>query len=114
MQTSYLNVDMGLFLKFDTDQTSGRPIGCSGLKNTRWLENKKRESDVPHGCSLNQALDESGMKMHEIVELFAKDSQLWINEFILVFQKMQENGYAPGTLSCSWKYDVENQWPQTC
>ena len=114
MQTSYLNVDMGLFLKFDTDEMSGRPIGCSGLKNIRWLENKKRESDVPHGCPLNEALDDSGLKMHEIVELFAKDKQLWINEFILVFQKMQENGYEPGNLSCGWMYDTENQWPRAC
>ena len=114
MQTSYLNVDMGLFLKFDTDKLTGRPNGCSGLSNPRWLGNQIRESDVPHGCPLNQARDDNGDKMHEIVELFARNSQLWINEFMVVFQKMQENGYKAGDLSCEWKYSTTNQWPQPC
>ena len=99
MQSSYLNVDMGLFLKFGTNQTSGRPIECSGFNNRRWLENKRRNSGAPHGCPLNDAMDTSGLKMHEIVQLFADDQQTWIDEFAAVFQKMQENGYDAGTLS---------------
>ena len=39
--------------------------------------------------------------MHEIVEKFANDEQAWINEFVPAFQKMQENGYDPGTLTSS-------------
>ena len=98
MQSSYLNVDMGLFLKFNTDSTSGRPTGCSGLNNAKWLQNKRRVSDL-HGCPLNDAMDADGSKMHEIVEEFANDNQLWVNEFTAVFQKMQENGYDSGDLS---------------
>ena len=96
---------MGLFLKFSTDDTSGRPIGCSGLSNVKWLQNRRRMSGAPHGCPLNDAMDDSGLKMHEIVELFANDIQTWINEFVDVFQKMQENGYVPGTLS-----SAPNNW----
>ena len=114
MQTSYLNVDMGLYLKFETDNTSGRPIGCSGFTNPVWLQNKKRESDEPHGCPLNDAKDEQGLVMHEIVELFANNQQLWINEFIEAFEKMQENGYESGKLTCAWKYDLNNQLPRSC
>ena len=46
-------------------------------------------------------MDESGLKMHEIVELFAEDQQSWITEFIPVFEKMQQNGYASGALTTS-------------
>ena len=101
MQTSYLNSDMGLFLKFDTDAKSGRPKGCSGLNDQNWLTNKRRQPKKPHGCPLNNAMDNSGLKMHEIVQKFADDEQAWINEFVPTFQKMQENGYLPGSLSTS-------------
>ena len=92
---------MGLFLKFDTDEKTGQPIGCSGLNDRMWLSNQRRMVKKPHGCPLNDALDESGLKMHEIVEEFANDEQAWINEFVPVFQKMQENGYNDGSLTTS-------------
>ena len=114
MQTSYLNVDMGLYRKFETDNSSGRPTGCTGFNNPMWLQNRKRESDVPHGCPLNDARDENRMAMHEIVELFANNQQLWIDEFLTVFEKMQENGYGSESLTCAWKYDAKNQWPIPC
>ena len=101
LTTSYLQSDMGLFLKFDTDEATGRPTGCSGFNSPRWLANRWREPKKPHGCPLNDAMDESGLKMHEIVELFAQDQQSWINEFVPVFEKMQENGYASGALTTS-------------
>ena len=101
MQTSYLNSDMGLFLKFDTDAKSGRPKECSGLNDQNWLKNKRRQPRKPHGCPLNDAMDNRGLKMHEIVKKFADDEQAWINEFVPTFQKMQENGYLSGSLSTS-------------
>ena len=101
MQSSYLNADMGLFLKFSTDEATGRPIGCSGFTKPNWLANKVRLSR-PHNCPLNDAMDDdSGLKMHEIVEAFAKDNQAWVDEFVPVFQKMQENGYASDTLTAA-------------
>ena len=101
MQSSYLNSDMGLFLKFDIDEKTGRPKGCSGLNDQAWLANKRRQVKKPHGCPLNEAMDNSGIKMHEIVEKFANDEQEWINEFVPAFEKMQENGYTSGSLSTS-------------
>ena len=94
MQSSYLNADMGLFLKFDADETTGRPIGCSGLNSQKWLSNKWRHPRKAHDCPLNDLIDDqSGMEMHEIVESFANDQQTWISDFVPAFQKMQENGY---------------------
>jgi len=101
LTTSYLQSDMGLFLKFDTDEATGRPTGCSGFNSPRWLANRWREPRKPNGCPLNDAMDESGLKMHEVVDLFAEDQQLWINEFVPAFEKMQENGYASGALTAS-------------
>ena len=72
------------------------------------------EKAVPHGCPVNDARDENRMAMHEIVELFANNQQLWIDEFLTVFEKMQENGYGSESLTCAWKYDAKNQWPIPC
>ena len=99
MQSSYLNSDMGLFLRFDTDDATGRPVGCSGLEDYKWLSNQRRMVRKPHGCPLNDMLDISGLKMHEIVQLFANDEQAWIDEFVPAFEKMQENGYKEKTLT---------------
>ena len=41
------------------------------------------------------------LQMHEIVEKFANDEQAWINEFVPVFQKMQQNGYNDESLTMS-------------
>ena len=104
---------MGLFLKFDTDDTTGRPKGCSGLNRPQWLANNWRINSALHGCPLNDAMDDSGLKMHEIVEKYAADNQAWINEFVPVFQKMQENGYAAGTLAPApnnWQGLQCNNW----
>ena len=143
---SYMNIDMGLYVKFDVEAGDedgfgqGRPTGCSGLKRPDWVQNKgwrpgkddpqgknvlksfdsrtyldftsngvkgndvasTRYSDVLpgkrfSGCPLNDDLvDEGNEKMYEVFESFAKDNQLWVNEFVAVFQKMLENGYQPG------------------
>ena len=104
---------MGLFLKFNTDDTTGRPSGCSGLNDSKWLSNKRKTPDRANGCPLNDALDVSGLKMHEIVERFANDNQAWIEEFVPAFEKMQENGYSGGSLTDSpngWQGLVCNNW----
>ena len=101
METSYLNPDMGLFLKFSTDAATGRPVGCSGLTDSQWLSNRRREPRTPHGCPLNDAMDVGGLKMHEIVQQFADDNQAWVESFVPTFQKMQENGYTSGSLTPS-------------
>ena len=106
MRVSYMNIDMGLYLKFSTLE-SGRPSGCSGLEQTSWLENMKdekrssdrnslmsdRNSDHPSGCELNTDQADERNKMHEVVEVFADSNQVWIQEFTAVFEKMLKNGY---------------------
>ena len=42
------------------------------------------------------ANEESGLKMHEVVENYAKDNSLFIKDFASVFQKMLQNGYQEG------------------
>ena len=101
----------------------GRPTGCDGLNRADWMDNKRhrngdewntskvldfnpesknsvaenRLSDVIagkpfSGCSLND--DVVGQEiMHEIIEEFANNNQIWVNEFVAAFQKMLENGY---------------------
>ena len=137
-----MNIDVGLFVKFDVDPGNeegyghGRPTGCSGLYRENWLKNgvwrpgkinndaishydpttyldfsdkltrggdiaASRQSDVVageqfSGCPLNDNIVENGEKMHEIFEVFANDNELWVNEFVTVFQKMLENGYQLG------------------
>ena len=49
------------------------------------------------GCGLNEDLTEGGGKMHEVIEQYAADNQLFINEFSAVFHKMLENGYQVGS-----------------
>ena len=49
------------------------------------------------GCGLNEDLTEGGDKMHEVIEQYAADNQLFINEFSAVFHKMLENGYQVGS-----------------
>ena len=143
---SYMNIDMGLYVKFDVDAGDaegygqGRPIGCSGLNRPDWVQNKgwrpgkddpqgkkllksfdpnnyldfttngvkgndvaaTRYSDVVagqrfSGCPLNDdIIDDGNEKMFEVFEAFANDNQLWVNEFVEVFQKMLDNGYQPG------------------
>ena len=143
---SYMNIDMGLYVKFDVaagdaeGYGQGRPMGCSGLNRRDWVKNKgwrpgkndplgknviksydphtyldftshgtkgndvasTRYSDVTpgkrfSGCPLNDdIIDDGGEKMYEVFEAFANDNQLWVNEFVDVFQKMLENGYQPG------------------
>ena len=106
MRVSYMNIDMGLYLKFSTLE-SGRPSGCSGLERSSWLENMKdeaksseknslmsdRNSEHPSGCLLNTDQSDEQNKMREVVETFADSNQMWIKEFTAVFEKMLENGY---------------------
>jgi len=90
-QRSYLNVDMGLYLDFDVDR-EGRPTGCPGFTE-KWMENHQQLSDQPK-CPLNKDLLEDGTTtMHEMVETYARDIQLWVNDFVKAFTKMTENGY---------------------
>ena len=71
------------------------------MASTRYSDVVVRDGDVVvierfSGCPPNDDVVENGEKMYEIFETFANDNQLWVNEFVAVFQKMLENGYQPG------------------
>ena len=94
-RNGYLNVDMGLYINFETvpfnsgkDDEWGKPIPCgqnqnNGPEQWRYLD-----------CPLNDDVDEETNKMmHTIIDEFAEDNQEWVNQFAEVFVKMLENGY---------------------
>ena len=95
-RNAYLNVDMGMYVKFDTvpfnkDDSAqwGKPIEC---KN----KNKDKEGWRFIGCPLNDDSDgKDGEKMYETVEFYAQNNQAFVNDFAKVFVKMLENGYDP-------------------
>ena len=112
MSVSYMNIDMGLYFKFSS-LPSGRPSGCSGLQRNSWLSNDKksnqkevkktvengRNSDVPHGCLLNDDDADGTLTMHEVVEIYAESNQAFINDFTAAFEKMMDNGYGDSGLN---------------
>ena len=68
------------------------------VANARFSDLVVEDGDVVRfsGCPLNNDIVEGGEKMYEIFEEFSNDNQLWVNEFVDVFQKMLENGYQSG------------------
>ena len=59
-------------------------------KNSLWND---RNSNSPHGCPLNEDPADGELKMHDVVELYADNNQIFIDDFTAVFEKMLENGY---------------------
>ena len=94
-QSRYLSSEIGYHLKFHFDE-NGLPQGCTafeGERNEKWYrDNGWRLYGGSHGCPLQDYKDEHGIPMHEAVELYGQDGDLWINDFIRAFGKMQQNG----------------------
>ena len=100
--TSMFNVDMGLNLKFETNE-DGRPVGCPGMTQD-WINNKHALSEIVE-CELNDEPADADHTMAEMVELFARDNDAWVKEFTQVYGKMMENGVEKGDLevaSSAW------------
>jgi len=94
-----LSVDAGLYLDFTFDPQSGRPTGCDFPKhftNTKNQRGWKRKNHAPKGCQ-KQQLESTGNRepkmMYEIVEQYADDQNIWIDDFIPSLEKMLANGY---------------------
>ena len=81
---SMLSPDIGLYYKFSTDK-DGRPYGCPGMDNPKWIAEKSRTSDVT-SCELNDTPAGDGMTIAEVMELYARDNVLWVTDFMAVFQ----------------------------
>jgi len=96
LRTNMLSPDMGLYVKFDTDE-NGRPHGCPGLDSENWVRNKDRFSGIT-SCPLNDAPGDDKLNMAEVMELYAKDNKVWVEDFMEVFIKMLENGVDQASL----------------
>lgn len=91
ISTSMMSPDVGLYHKFSTDE-DGRPFGCPGMDAERWVDNRRRHSDIT-SCPMNDdTATEDGKTMAEVMEMYAKDNVLWVNDFMNVYQVMLENG----------------------
>jgi len=101
-----LNCEMGLYLDFQV--TDGVPHGCPGLEhfNASMASDEKRGvwSHLPGERRLSQPLcgkqkiaePPGSTPVSEIMEEYANDQATWINDYILVFEKMMRNGYPNG------------------
>ena len=113
-RTSMLSVDMGLNLKFEANE-DGRPVGCPGM-NGRWMENRQIHSELVE-CELNNEPGDDSHTMSELVQHFAAEQDVWVNEFKDVYLKMIENGVNVEDLvasSNSWMAAVCNDKRGKC
>jgi len=93
-----LSVDAALYLDFTFDPQSGRPTGCDfpeHFTNTKKQRGWKQKAHAPKGCQ-KQQLESTGDRepkmMYQIVEQYADDQNIWIDDFIPSLEKMLANG----------------------
>ena len=108
-----LNYEAGMYKKFDIDDVAMRGTGCEGINlqnpEEMWTDgwdikgNSVKTSKVNH-CPVQSFEDETGRPLHEIVEEFADDHDVWASHFLEAFQRMQSIGYA------NLKDGPENSW----
>ena len=87
-----LNCDLGLYLDFTVNQTTGRQLGygrdgsttCPGLAEAKWASGRVRGATEAN-CA-------KGPHSH-LVEMYAADQATWVEDFGRVFDKMTTNGY---------------------
>lgn len=87
-----LPAEIGMMYQFAIDE-NGFAERCEGFDG----------GDGPHGekgCKLQdfKAAGET-MQMHEYVEIFAQDQNLWANEYMAVWTKTMQNGYETSQLT---------------
>ena len=98
-----LNYEAGLYKKFQIDDVAFRATGCKGINlqdpDEMWTDgfdvsktNKVKVSQV-NQCPVQSFEDETGKPLHEIVEEFADDHDVWASHFLDAFQRMQSIGY---------------------
>jgi len=93
-----LSVDAGLYLDFSFDPASGRPTGCDFpdvFINTKKSRGWQRKNHAPKGCD-RQRIESKDYRepkmMYQIVEQYADDQNIWIDDFIASLEKMLANG----------------------
>jgi len=86
-----MNCEMGLYYKFGISPDAPyKTTGCPGFDN--WNFNRLTTPD----CPLQDMMTEEGKPLHTVVEEYAANQQLWLDDFLAAMVKMQANGYAGG------------------
>jgi hypothetical protein len=94
MHNTMLNSDIGLYLNFDTKEGGApvRPHGdksqCSAVSGSG--DTSFRANDVA-SCR-QDAESGDGKTLADVVEEYADDQDIWINDFVAAFTKMLGNG----------------------
>ena len=88
--------ETGFYRHFESNKTSGKPYGCAGFDDpsTGWIDGGK--STWPE-CGLEEYAPEGEM-LYEIVDEFADDQQIWMDNFVPTFEKMLSNGYGADSM----------------
>lgn len=99
--------EIGLFWNMTVGGVGQRAVGCAGLDepfgtitepNWPFRNNKSPIFNSPAmKCEVNTYAPE-GRPMHEIVEEFASDNEVWAEKFLEGWQQMTSNGYASDEL----------------
>jgi len=93
-----ISADTGLYLDFSFDPESGRPTGCDFPDNfihTKKQRGWKSKAHAPKGCPKQQLESKDNREpkmMYQIVEQYANDQNIWIDDFIDSLEKMLANG----------------------
>lgn len=91
--------ELGLYYKFQSNHTTGKPMGCPGFESKHWNIESWRQGRGRSVVANCQKLEDytpdgpSGEKLYELVEEFAEDQNTWIIDFVRAFEKMLSNGY---------------------
>merc|ERR1712223_191525 len=109
-----LNYEAGLYKKFDIDPVAMRGTGCDGINlqdpNAMWTDGWTGVNAVTtsriNQCPITDVVDENEKPIHQIVEEFADDHDVWASAFLDGWGRMQEAGYSASDLT----EGKENSW----
>ena len=111
-----LNYEAGLYKKFDIDPVAMRATGCDGINlqdpNAKWtdgwdvLEANAVTASPVEQCPITDVKDENDKPIHQIVEEFADDHDVWASAFFDAWGRMQDIGYEEADLTEGF----QNSW----
>ena len=102
----HLSLDVGFYLKWEFDN-NGYPTTehCKACENKgadwEWLWGKDLQGGEfpgPAGCAKQDMNDGNGQPMWKTVEAYADNQEMWMEDFVKVWDKMSRNGYNVGEL----------------
>ena len=91
-----LNFEVGLYKKFDIDDVAFRATGCEGIDDIS-ISDTKHIGDSwlspVANCPVQDDKDKNDTPIHEIVEEFADNHDIWASHFLQAWKRMQSIGY---------------------